>query len=172
MALRPPIAADARAVWQLVEDLPDLDSNSPYAYLLLCTHFADTGLVACLGSQLVGFVLGYARPDDGSTAFVWQVGVSDSVRRRGVARRLLDGWFARCARRSDVRFLEATVTRSNRASRGLFSSFAARRCAPLREHVAFPRTLFPESISHEDEVALRIGPVPPSQAFFTRQERV
>jgi L-2,4-diaminobutyric acid acetyltransferase len=168
--IRPPLAADAQAIWQMVDGMPDLDLNSPYAYLLLCTHFASTGLVARAGKDLAGFVLGYARPDDPSTAFVWQVAVAESARGRGLARLLLDRWFARCARRSDVRFLEATVTPSNRASRALFASFADKRGAPMRERVEFPRVLFPETVSHEDEVALRIGPVPPCQAAFERQE--
>ena len=162
--IRPPVPSDAQAVWRLVEKTPDLDSNSPYAYLLLCSHFGSTGLVARAGGELAGFVLGYARPDDASTAFVWQVAVAEAARGRGLARRLLDDWFARCVRRSGVRFLEATVTPSNQASRALFTSFARKRGASLREHVEFPRLLFPDDVQHQDEIALRIGPVLPSQA--------
>ncbi len=144
--IRSPVAADARAVWQMVDGMSDLDSNSPYAYLLLCTHFASTSLVARAGEDLAGFVLGYARPDDASTAFVWQVAVAECARGRGLAHRLLDNWFARCARRSDVRFLEATVTPSNQASRALFTSFANKRGAPLPERVEFPQRCSPKPL--------------------------
>jgi L-2,4-diaminobutyric acid acetyltransferase len=163
--IRPPTVQDAKDVWSLVREAASLDDNSPYAYLLLCSHFADTGLVACSGDDLLGFVLGYTRPDDASTAFVWQVAVAPQARGCGLAGQLLDRWFARCARRSDVRFLEATVTPSNTASRKLFASFARRRGAPVQENVAFPQEAFPEAIAHEAEVALRIGPVPLSRTF-------
>jgi L-2,4-diaminobutyric acid acetyltransferase len=165
LQIRPPSQQDAAPIWSLVAESPELDDNSPYAYLLLCSHFADTGLVARIGPRLVGFVLGYARPDDASTAFVWQVAVADEARGCGLGGQLLDRWFARCARRSDVRFLEATVTPSNAASRALFCSFARRRGAPVQERVAFPQQVFPESVSHEEEIAIRIGPVPLSRAF-------
>lgn len=170
--IRPPTARDAADIWQLVEDTPALDGNSPYAYLLLCTHFAQTGLVARAGEKLAGFVLGYARPDDGATAFVWQVGVAEEARGRGLGGQLLDAWFARCARRSDVRFLEATVTPSNEPSRRLFSSFAVRHGAPVRESVAFPASLFPGAVAHEDEVSMRVGPVLLSRAFTSSSQEL
>lgn len=159
-----PGAEDAADIWKLVQRTPTLDANSPYAYLLLCTHFAETGLVARMGRELLGFVLGYVRPDQGGTAFVWQVGIAQEARGRGLGRQLLEGWFARCARRRDVRFLEATVTPSNDASRALFASFALRQGAPLQERIAFPGAVFPDEAPHEDEVALRIGPVPLARA--------
>lgn len=163
--IRRPSASDAAAVWDLVQATPSLDGNSPYAYLLLCSHFADTGLVAYRDDELAGFLLGYARPDVGSTAFVWQVAVAESARGQRLGSRLLDTWFARCARRSDLRHLEATVTPSNQPSRALFESFAERHGAPLREGVAFHSALFPEEVPHEDELLVRIGPISLSKAF-------
>lgn len=160
-----PVADDAASIWKLARRTPPLDANPPYAYLLLCTHFAETGVVARMGRRVMGFVLGYARPDEGGTAFVWQIGVAEETRGRGLGRQLLDAWFARCARRLGVRFLEATVTPSNRPSRALFSSFALRQGAPLQERVAFPEALFPDEAPHEEEVALRIGPVPLARAI-------
>lgn len=171
--LTPPVAEDAAAVWKLVADTPSLDANSPYAYLLLCTHFADTGLVARVGRRLAGFVLGYARPDAGGTVFAWQVAVAEASRGRGLGGRLLDAWFARCARRSDARFLEATVTPSNPASRGLFTSFARRHGAPLREGMAFPKAWFPGDVPHDDEIGIRVGPVSLARAVtFPHQEAI
>ncbi len=157
-----PVATDAREIWGMVDALPDLDSNSPYAYLLLCSHFAATGLVARRGGQLAGFVLGYQLPDDTATAFVWQIAVAEGARGCGLGRTLLDRWFARCADALDTHFLEATVTPSNKASRALFSNFAAKRGAAIKVDVAFPSVLFPESLTHEAEVGFRIGPITPA----------
>jgi L-2,4-diaminobutyric acid acetyltransferase len=157
--LRSPVATDARSIWQLVDALPDLDSNSPYAYLLLCSHFAGTALIARRNSEPAGFVLGYQRPDEATTAFVWQIAVAESARGCGLGRAMLDRWFARCTEAFDARFLEATVTPSNRASRALFTSFANKRSVSLEEQVAFPSGLFPEHPPHESEISLRIGPM-------------
>jgi L-2,4-diaminobutyric acid acetyltransferase len=163
--IRKPSPDDAAAIWNLVDCTPVLDDNSPYAYMLLCSHFAETGLVAYRGEELLGFVLGYARPDDHSTAFVWQVAVAEAARGQGLGTRLLDGWFARCARRSDLRWVEATVTPSNTASRSLFESFASRHGAPVQEFVAYESDKFPAQTEHEDEICLRIGPVGLARIF-------
>ena len=167
--LRPPVESDAAEIWRLVERSEVLDGNSPYAYLLLCTHFSQTGLVARLDGELAGFVLGYARPDHGESAFVWQVAVAEPMRGRGLGGQLLDAWFAQCARHRGVRYLEATVTPSNRASKALFASFAHRHLAPIQEALAFPSTSFPDGVAHEDEVAVRVGPVSLARACFPRQ---
>jgi L-2,4-diaminobutyric acid acetyltransferase len=166
-----PAPEDAAAIWELVQGTPALDGNSPYAYLLLCTHFANTGVVARIGRQLVGFVLGYSRPDKGGTAFVWQVAVAEKARGRGLGAHLLDAWFARCACGSNAQFLEATVTPSNKPSRALFASFAKRHGVRIHERVAFPQDLFPDAAPHEEEIAIRIGPVPLARAIpFPKKE--
>lgn len=157
-ALRAPRATDAGAIWQLVREAGALDANSVYAYLLLCTDFSETSIVAESFGQVVGFVLGYRPPRRRDTLFVWQVAVAPERRAEGVAAGMLDALLARCAR-TDVRFLEATVTPSNGPSRALFEGLARRNAAPCREGVAFESDLFPGG-SHEPELMLRIGPFP------------
>ena len=157
--IRRPRAADAAGIWQLVERTPSLDSNSPYAYLLLCTDFASTGAVAELGGEIAGFVLGYRPPARPEACFVWQVGVGETARGRGLAGALLDHVLSGLLAEG-VRFLEATVTPSNGASWSLFRSFARRAGVACREAPAFPSTLFPDG-DHEEEVLVRIGPLHP-----------
>ena len=173
--IRPPREADAMDIWGLVQSCDELDSNSPYAYLLLCTHFADTSLVVRLGrptglkqcegrddeGALVGFVLGYRPPKDPDVLFVWQVGVDDAERGQGLGRQLLDTLVDRCRADWGAKFLEATVTPSNMASRMLFTKFARDRPAGMHESVAFSSSSFPleEGEPHEDEVRLRVGPI-------------
>ena len=63
---------------------------------------------------------------------------------------------------SDVRYVEATVGPTNRASRALFTALARDLNATLIEQSCFDATLFPEG-NHEPENLLRIGPLSLSQ---------
>lgn len=166
MAFRGPEPRDAAPMWSLVRDSGALDLNSPYAYLLVCSHFAGTSVVAEAGGRLVGFVASYRPPPKPETVFVWQIGVDAAARGQGLGGRLLSAVLERPGCRG-VRFLEATVTPSNDASRALFEGFARRRGAPCREEPGFGSELFPADPPHEPEGLLRIGPFPAPQ---TREE--
>jgi L-2,4-diaminobutyric acid acetyltransferase len=158
-------------VWQLARDSGSLDLNSPYCYLLLCSHFADTSLVAEQSGEIVGFVVAYRPPRRPDSIFVWQIAVAASHRGAGLARRLLETLVEQPAVR-DVRQLEATVTPSNEASRRLFLGFARRFSAPCREEEGFAAELFPTAASaHESEMLLRIGPLDRSTRTEHRRNR-
>lgn len=144
-------------MWRLVQGTPVLDANSAYAYLLLCTDFAETSAVAEGPAGIAGFALGYRPPARPDAYFVWQVGVADAHRGHGLGRALLT-WVVDRSYADGVRFLEATVTPSNEASWSLFRAFARDAGAPLRQETAFPAHLFPSG-EHEEEVRIRIGPL-------------
>jgi L-2,4-diaminobutyric acid acetyltransferase len=157
--IRSPRARDAAAVWDLVDKTPALDANSAYAYLLLCTDFASTSVVAEADGEVVGFVLGYRPPARQEALFVWQVAVREDQRGHGLGGVLLESVLSRNAPLG-VEFLEATVTPSNEASWSLFRGFARRAGVDCREVETFPAQLFPGE-SHEEEVRIRIGPLNP-----------
>lgn len=158
--LRQPTLDDASWIWRLVRETGVLDENSSYAYLLLCKDFANTCLVAERGSQLVGFVTGYRPPQQSTVLFVWQVGVSSIVRRRGLAIQMLAELVNRCRRcEPSLEYVEATVAPSNTASRELFDALARHLEAPLTETEGFDESHFRFG-SHESEPLIRIGPLP------------
>ncbi len=150
---------DGRALHRLVEDGGVLELNSCYSYVLMCDHFAATTVVAEHDGEPVGFVTAYRPPSRPDTVFVWQVGTHPRMRGRGVARAMLDALLARPACRG-VRFLEATVTPSNVASRRLFASFARHRGAGLESTRGYDGSLFAED-GHEPEDLIRVGPFVP-----------
>jgi L-2,4-diaminobutyric acid acetyltransferase len=166
---RPPTPKDAAAVWRLVRDSGALDLNSPYAYLLVCSHFARTSRVAEEEGRLLAFVAGHRRPDVPDAFFVWQVGTAAEARGRGLAKRLILELVA-AEQGLGARWLDATVTPSNAASAALFRSVARALGVPCAESVAYPSTLFPEP-GHEDEVLFRIGPFPDISISDRRPER-
>ena len=158
---RAPTLADAAAIHALVAQCKPLDVNSEYAYLLLCTHFAETCVVAQVESQLAGFVSSYKKPTDASVLFVWQVAVSSDARGQGLGSRMLNELMNRepCQK---VRWIETTISPSNEASWALFESFARRREASCVQQPLFQTEYFGGN-AHEEERLLRIGPIPPKQ---------
>lgn len=155
--LREPRPDDAAGLWRLVRDGGSLDLNSPYVYLLICTDHAATSVIATdEDDELVGFVAAYRPPPDPDAAFVWQIGVAEHARGRGLAKRLLKAMLSREAN-NDAQELTATVTPDNAASLALFRSIAPELAAEVEEHERFPAEVFPGG--HEPEVELRIGPL-------------
>lgn len=149
-----PRARDAAPLWRLVEEVGTLERNTAYLYLLLCTHFAESCVLARSPSgELEGFLLGYRVPDRPGTYFVWQVGVHPRARGRGLATQMLD----HVAARLRVSHVEATVGEGNDASDRLFRAFARAHAADLKVGAGFPAHLFPTP--HEAERLYRIGPL-------------
>ncbi|MBW3644647.1 MAG: diaminobutyrate acetyltransferase [Actinobacteria bacterium] len=158
--LRAPVAGDAAPMWRLAVDTGALDVNSPYAYLLVCTHFASTSLVAVDPEDpedLAGFAAAYRTPDDLDVLFVWQIAISAERRGAGLGGRLLRALLTQPGNRG-VRWVEATVTPSNRASERLFHSFAQSLGVTCEATGSYPAELFPGG-NHEPEVLYRVGPL-------------
>jgi L-2,4-diaminobutyric acid acetyltransferase len=157
-----PSKSDGAALWRIARDSQKLDLNSSYAYLLWCHDFASTSVVARVGGEPVGFVIGYRRPDAPDAVVVWQVAVDSSQRGRGLAGKLLDALFGRLVDGGDgteVRYLETTITPDNEASIRLFASFAKRWDAELKSSALFAADDFPDE--HEPEDHYLIGPLAP-----------
>ncbi|WP_127478152.1 diaminobutyrate acetyltransferase [Sulfurivermis fontis] len=157
LLLRKPHLADGQAVHALVRRCPPLDLNSSYSYFLLCSHHADTCVVAEQAGALAGFLSAYRLPQVPHTLFVWQVAVDAAARGHGLAGRMLEELLVRpsCA---GVQFIETTVSPSNLASRRVFERFAAQRHTVWQEEVFLTRGHF-GSEAHEEEILLRIGPL-------------
>jgi len=155
MRIRHPAPEDGAALWRLVKAAGTLELNSPYAYILMATHFADTCLVAEEEGDVIGLVIGYRPPPKPDVVFVWQVAVSSAARGRGLGRRLLQE-LATSTATDGVSYLEASVTSDNEASRALFRSVSRELGAECRVEPFMDRGLFPEA--HEAEELFRIGP--------------
>lgn len=158
LEFRKPELSDVPAIYDIVLNT-GLDVNSPYAYMVFCTHFADEGAVATQDGQVVGFIKGYRPPSHPDTIFVWQVGVHPDKGGLGIGGKLL-AYLADRMVPAGVKFVEATVTPDNAASRALFSGFARRKdCACVITDSHFKEDDFPQlEIPHMAEDLFRIGP--------------
>lgn len=159
LILRSPTVNDGYPLNRLIAASPPLDRNSVYANLLHCTHFSDTTVVAeeAESGELIGYVTGYLHPKKEGVYFLWQVGVHERGRGRGLAKRMIRSILERdvCA---GVTTLETTVTPSNKPSRALFASFARDEGAEMTEHEYFRGEHFGE-VDHEREDLFRISPL-------------
>lgn len=154
VSYRVPTLADAARVRSLVDACKPLDVNSTYAYLLLCTHFSATCVIAERDHDLIGFLSGYLKPSDPAVLFIWQVAVSPTARGMGIATRLLEEVLNRPACRL-VQHMETTITPSNEASWALFRTFARNRRASCTRSALFRSDHF-GSEGHDEEQLLRI----------------
>ncbi|GEN44607.1 diaminobutyrate acetyltransferase [Alkalibacillus haloalkaliphilus] len=151
-----PTVEDGSEMWELVNN-SSLDQNSAYKYIMMCEHFAETCVVAKEDNKVVGFVTAFIPPERQDVVFVWQIGVDASQRGKGLASRILNELIQRESCR-DVRFLQATVTPSNKASQSLFKGFARNLGTKCEVSECFPEELFP-SDEHEEELSFLIGPI-------------
>jgi len=156
LTIRNPKATDAISVHNLIRASAFVDDNSPYLYLLVCSHFAKTSAIAERNGETVGVITGYIPPEQPDTLFVWQVAVDPMMRRQGLARTMLKSMLLGEACKN-VRFIDTTVTADNSASRRLFTSFANKLDCPLNESVMFDRKEHFLNL-HDSEYLLRIGP--------------
>lgn len=152
-----PRATDGAAIHNLVRRSPFLDDNSLYCYLMVCSHFSATSVVARINDELAGVITAYIPPEQPDTLFVWQVAVAKNAQRRGLARSMLEHILQRNTLQH-IKWLETTVTLDNQASRGLFDSLAKRLQCDLQESIMFDRTEHFNNL-HDSEYRLRIGPI-------------
>jgi L-2,4-diaminobutyric acid acetyltransferase len=154
---RTPDLEDSPAVYDLVDRCKPLDLNSRYCYMLVCTHFSPTSIVAVEGGAITGLVSGYLDPRRPDTLFVWQVAVDASVRGHGVALKMLEALLAR-PELAEISRIETTISPSNQASQRLFKRLAANLGTEISEEPWFGKELFGGE-AHEDEHLFSIGPI-------------
>lgn len=162
--VRTPRAEDGAPVHGLIAQCPPLDTNSMYCNLLQCTHLAGTCAIAEDQTGIAGFVSAYRLPDQPESLFVWQIAVAESHRGRGLAKRMLLDILGRPAC-DGVRYVRATVTPDNDASRALFHSLAGELETSIDEQPLFDaQTHF--GGEHASEHELVVGPFVFSLANF------
>jgi len=157
VTFRRPTEIHAADVWELIAKCPELDRNSLYCELLLCSDFADTCVLAEHAGAVVGWLAAYRPPSNPSTLFVWQIAVHPEVRNAGLGKGLIDSVLDR--RSCDgVTHINATVTLNNPASGLFFAAVARDLGAPIRQALRFDRQAHFKG-RHDSEYMIAIGPI-------------
>ena len=155
LRLRRPAAEDGAAVNDLIGRCKPLDENSVYCNLLQCSHFSETSALAEVDGEIAGFVSGYFVPESPDTLFIWQVAVSENARGLKLAKRMILDILRRPSAR-DVRAIQTTITRDNKASHGVFKSVARSLNADITQQVLFDEEDHFEG-QQKSEVLWKIG---------------
>lgn len=153
--MRHPSVTDGASIWSIFREIPGLDLNSPYCYLLFAEQFGKTCLLAEADGTPAGAVVAYLRPDDPAALFIWQVGVATNFHGHGIGHAMLNHLITALAPAR----LEASIGPSNRASHALFRSVARSWGANFEVEPWLTPDHFPET-GHEAEELIRIGPLP------------
>lgn len=156
LSIRAPRPEDGPQVSRLIAETEKLDTNSLYANLLQCSHFAATCALAEQNGSIVGWMSGYVPPAQPDTLFVWQICVSEAARGQGLARRLILDALARPESRH-LSHVECTITAANSASWALFGKVAQTLDADLRSRPHFLRETHLDG-EHDSEFRVTIGP--------------
>lgn len=156
VTVKTPRLGDGGGMWRVARDSQTLDLNSSYAYVLFARDFASTCRVAVVDGEVVGFVLGYRRPEDPTRLFVWQVAVDADQRGRGLSGRMLDDLVESPQDGQRVAWVETTITDDNTASQRLFASLARRWNVGETIEPLFESEHFPDG--HDPEPVHLIGP--------------
>ncbi len=155
ISFRKPNLKDGKDIWSLVKTTSNLDLNSSYSYILWCDKFADSSIVTVRDGEVIGFVQGFIHDTPKPTLFVWQVAVSETARGEGLATRMIQTLL----KRTDVAYIEATVTPSNLPSNGLFQSLARKYHSTYEIRRYIEAEDFPSLEDEEEEKLYRIGPI-------------
>jgi len=116
-----------------------------------------TSAVAEVDGDIVGFISAYIPPNKKNTLFIWQVAVSSVIRGQGLGTSMINNIMER-NELEHVKFIETTVTPSNKASMMLFQKIALYFETSCEKQQFFTKELFGKS-GHEEELLLRIGPL-------------
>lgn len=151
-----PNPSDGYGVNQLIKASKPLDENSLYCNLLQCSHFAQTCMCAKQNNELCAWVSGYIEPDKTDTLFVWQIAVSVHYRGMNLGLQLLQN-LLKSKTCSHVKYLETTITKSNKASHALFKKLANILSIEHKISPYFHKDSHFNGL-HESEELITIGP--------------
>lgn len=153
---RRPTVEDGPHIWRMIKRAGGLDVNSAYSYLMLCDMFGKTCCVAEQDGRICGFLSAFRKPEQSDSLFVWQIAVDPVLRGNGIGATLLKEVLAR-EENDNIRYLEATISPDNVASRSLFMALARELEGECHISERYGSSLFPEA--HETELLFRVGPI-------------
>ncbi|MFF8999819.1 GNAT family N-acetyltransferase [Streptomyces achromogenes] len=156
VAFRAPTPQDALPAWRPARKTPHSGASGPYCFARWLRDFADTSLVAVAGRDVIGFLIGYRRPDVPDTYCVLRTEVDPHHGTPDLGAHLLRVAAEREVARG-ARFVEGAVPAGDTAADEAYARLARWYGAPAHKEALFPSSRFPDG--EHDEILHRIGPL-------------
>ncbi len=109
---------DAECALNLARSCPPLDVHTPYTYWVVSRYYGDTCYLIEDDGDPVGYLLAIPK---GATLFLWQLGIVESHRGKGLTALLFDALASSAKGMFDA--VELTISPGNGASYGALASW-------------------------------------------------
>lgn len=136
---RPVRDDEAALLLNLARLCPPLDVHTPYTYWVICHLYGATTMVLEDDGTAIGYLMAVPR---NRSLFLWQVGILESHRGRGLATLLFDALAA--ATKGDFDTFELTIAPENGPSNAAFASWC-------RKNGLTPVPLHPIDVPEHEE---------------------
>lgn len=109
---------DSKTLEYLASVCPPLDVHTPYTYWVICRYFSETSFIAEYDGIPVGYITGI---DSGTEVLVWQIGIVDEMRGKGLSGALIDKIVSLAEKKG--RLIHVSIDKSNENSNSAFRSY-------------------------------------------------
>jgi len=119
--IRPVQESDAALLRHLAKSCPPLDVHTPYTYWVIAALYGEYCFLAYeKGGSPIGYVT-CVKTDD--SLFIWQIGILEAYRGRGLSRLLLDKVFKKAESERERPTLGVTIAKDNQNSYYAFHNY-------------------------------------------------
>lgn len=127
-SLRNVSAADAALLKHLAGKCYPLDVHTPYTYWVVANYHAISSYILQNDKEPIGFITALNTPN---MVFVWQIGILEEFRRKGLSKMLISAVFDYA--RSVSKDIEVTIAADNDASKSAFASVCKKQNVKMVE---------------------------------------
>lgn len=104
---------------KIANDCKVLDLHTSYTYWVICKFFGDNSFIIEYDGIIVGYIMCLYCKD---TLFIWQIGIIDNYRKKGLSQKLIKEVFKKAIDNKFNRVL-ITIDENNKDSFFAFSNF-------------------------------------------------
>ena len=106
-------------IYRFISKCKLLEGYAEHFYKIMLRHFGNICFVACNGNKIVGVLMGFISQNKPKTYFLWQIGVSSFMQRKGIGALLLRKT-EREVKKIGCEKIEVTIDPENISSQRLF----------------------------------------------------
>jgi len=142
---------DAEGILEFVRTCPPLGKHTLFTYWLFCNYFSDTCYIGEIENEIVAICTGFRSTSNPQIYYLWQLGVKDSLRKKGYALALITRSFNR-AKDLGCSFFQFSIEPGLVASEASFYRFARNIGKEIEQIDSIRLVDFPEGKKIDDRL--------------------